>query len=90
MATQLGLNIHFDAGDVGHRHQPGWRHGTLDIGGTEVHVYFDNPEQIHAVIAHLVALENEMTADEAWRLTPKGVEAADAQASIDADQAAGQ
>jgi hypothetical protein len=87
MTATISASIHFDAADVRHGFKGGLGgYATLDIGkpgDVQFFLHFkDHPEKIHAVIAHLVALENEMTApaDDAWQLTAKGVEAADAQA----------
>lgn len=65
--TTSSTSIHFKVAEVSHRFLAG-RNGfaTLDIGkpgDTEFYLHFkDHPELIHAVIAHLVALENEMAA----------------------------
>jgi hypothetical protein len=92
MAARIQASIHFDAADVTHDFKSGPNgFATLDLGArkddVQLYLHFrqGGPELIHAVIAHLVALENEMTGaaapDDAWRLTAKGVEAAEAQAA---------
>lgn len=67
MAATSQTSIHFKADDVGHDFKPGpGGFATLDIGkpgDVEYYLHFNgHPEKIHAVIAHLVALENEMNA----------------------------
>jgi hypothetical protein len=67
MTVRISADIHFDAADLSHRFHPLAEgkcsaYGVLKFGIGEGNVYFDSPEKIRAAIAHLVALENEMTA----------------------------
>lgn len=64
-------------------------YGTLKIGDGEgrVALFFNDTATIDAMVTHLAELKTEMIAarqaapaDDAWQLTAKGVETADAQA----------
>jgi hypothetical protein len=62
MTTYVTTLIHFDAADLGHRHQPGI-FTSLDIGDTVIHFTGGSTDLVDATIAELVALRAEMTGE---------------------------
>jgi hypothetical protein len=73
MTVRTTIQVHFDAGDVSHRHKP--TYSTLDLEGNRVSAYlfFSGPDLVDEVIAELTALRAEMTAgpaaldDSTWK-----------------------
>jgi len=55
--------IHFGEGDVSHRHAAAYNTFEIADGTTQLYLHFETPVQIDEVIAELVALRAEMTAE---------------------------